>query len=585
MMRHLKPAGLVLAALAACTEFPDPDQAPRLVATVHQFGPVGYRDPLGIISPDGRSLVTAANHVLQVRPLDGGEPRLLPSGTARITHLIWHPDGRLVVGQREDGVTWWTVDVERGTRAALWPAGATLRAADGTEVRAEALRDLAWSPGGRLAAVASRVWTMEPGGAIKASQPMTAVLSHPVWLDDERLACLVLTGERQQLTLPCGEQPVTRSEPLDAFGPITAFGGDTLYFASPNDSGFVDLRLWDLVVGAGRVVATFPRDAYAPSVSRDGTVLFKVQDYFTQVAVMPAEGGEFTIRTAFQAETPSWSPDGASLGITYGTWRRVVDDFRYPDIAQEAGIIPADGPAPLDQVPQVVEASVSEDQGLAWSPNRRWIAFHSHQQQSDDIWLRPADGSSPPRRITFLGRGAEVGWPRWSPDGRWIVFNGDTEVQGVRRSALWVIGVDQATGRVTHEAQVTDLEGVAADVLHTEWLGGSDMIVFNAFEPPIGHTLYRVARAGGRPEVLHRYESTQRFDGFGASPDGTWLVYPAPDSAGRLQLWRVDVAPGAMPVQLTRDSTEKTQPSVSPDGRRIAFTVWRYDVRFYTLTP
>jgi hypothetical protein len=35
------------------------------------------------------------------------------------------------------------------------------------------------------------------------------------------------------------------------------------------------------------------------------------------------------------------------------------------------------------------------------------------------IWAVPADGSAPPRRLTFGGRACS---PRWSPDGRWLAF-------------------------------------------------------------------------------------------------------------------------------------------------------------------
>ena len=37
---------------------------------------------------------------------------------------------------------------------------------------------------------------------------------------------------------------------------------------------------------------------------------------------------------------------GHPFGNYHGTWRRVTDDFRYPDIAQEAGVVTAQGSTP-----------------------------------------------------------------------------------------------------------------------------------------------------------------------------------------------------------------------------------------------
>src|SRR6185295_3138801 len=168
----------------------------------------------------------------------------------------------------------------------------------------------------------------------------------------------------------------------------------------------------------------------------------------------------------FQSETPSWEPNGRRIGITYGTWRRVVDDAHYPDIAQDAGVIPVDPARPADAPSTVVHASQSEDQSLCWSPNGRWLAFHSHKDASDDIWLRPVGGASPPRRVSFLGRGAEVGWPRWSPNGRWLLFDGASP--STHRSVMYVIGVDQESGEVTQEAREIAIQGLDAEVSHAE---------------------------------------------------------------------------------------------------------------------
>lgn len=592
--RATVPVAAVLAFALACSS-PQPAPEPTLVATVNEAGPVGYRDPLGTIDPTGRLLATAAQDVLQVRALAGGAPTTLPSGTSRIRHVTWDRAGHVVTMQPGEGHRWWRYDVEAGTRQPLWPDDARLT--DGTRsVSPDRLAELVWSMNGRLAGVSrtdsgSHVWVVDATGQAKMLLESAAELSYPAWLPDGRLACLALADGEQRVTLPCGGPVVPGLEDREAYGPIgVSPDGELLYLATPDARGYLETRAWRLTAAPGdttngRPLGHYERDAYAPSVADDGSVLFKVQDYHTEVLVMPAGGGEATLRTAFQAETPSWNWTGDSLGVTYGTWRRVVDDIHYPDIAQDAGIIPASGPSPATAPASVVQASVSEDQGLTWSPNGRWIAFHSHQQGSDDIWLRPADRSAPAVRISHLGRGAEVGWPRWSPDGKWVVFEGDATRGRGGRSRLWLIGVDQETGHVTVPAHEVPLGSFDESVGDADWLGSGDQIVFSAFQPPRSHAIYRVPRTGGEPVELHRYQSPQHYDGLGASPDGTWLVYPAPDANGILQLFRVAADGSGPPIQLTADSTRKTQPAVSPDGASIAFTRWRYQGRFYLVKP
>src|SRR5262249_20185109 len=66
--------------------------SPRLawIATAHQLGPVGYRDPAGAISPDGKWIAYSEGRFLRVQPVDGGPVVDLPPGGAQIRNLSWH---------------------------------------------------------------------------------------------------------------------------------------------------------------------------------------------------------------------------------------------------------------------------------------------------------------------------------------------------------------------------------------------------------------------------------------------------------------------------------------------------------------
>jgi Tol biopolymer transport system component len=541
------------------------------VATAHQFGPVGYRDPAGALSPDGRWIAYSEGRFLRVRSVDGGPAVGFPPGEAQIRNIAWSPDNRTILTDGHQTQTGWAAyDRLSGSRRVLW---------DGPEGTPD-LRHLAWSPDGRsIAAVANgdELRILSPTGALVRAQKNAHRIAFPAWTQAGEVACVATVDGRTRVTIPCGGAAVRTDPDLDVYGPI-AFSPDgrTMYVSFANGSGFVDLWAAPSRGGRARRLTSFARDTYAPSVAADGTVLFRVQSYRTVVAAAPAGGGATRPLATFQSETPSWAPDGQRIGITYGTWRRLIDDAHYPDIAQDAGTI---GPAyPATAAASVVHASVSEDQALCWSPNGRWIAFHSHKDQSDDIWLRAAEGESAPQRVSFLGRGTEAGWPRWSPDGRRILFDGDNRTS--KTSVSWVIGVDQETGRLTSPAAAIAVTGVSAEVSHAEWLPDSEHVAVLAKEGPGRHVIYTVSRGGGQAHIVHRFESEHDAPGLAVSPDGRDVAFIAPAPDGFFQVFRMPVA-GGVPAPVTSDPSHKTQPAWSPDGRQIALTAWSYESQFW----
>src|SRR5438034_9598391 len=69
----------------------------RWIATAHQFGPVGYRDPAGAISPDGQWIAYSEGRFLRVRAIEGGPVVELPPEEAQIRNISWTGDSRTIL--------------------------------------------------------------------------------------------------------------------------------------------------------------------------------------------------------------------------------------------------------------------------------------------------------------------------------------------------------------------------------------------------------------------------------------------------------------------------------------------------------
>ena len=567
-----------------------PADSPRFtyVTTARQLGVVGYRDPIGVISPDGTMIAYTEGRHIRVMPIGGGAPQTLAAGDGQIRYLAWIDDTRLAAEDTGARTRWWSYGIRSADRQPLWAArDIGIDGGAGSPIHVNDLRQLAWS-GDRqwVAAIATRsdgpaLWRIAADGARATLTAVTGRLSAPAWSPTGEIACVIERDGRARVSIPCGAATIRTDPDVDAIGPL-AFSRDgaELYFASPNAAGEM-VELWSLERSTGRArrLTSFARDAYAPSVATDGTMIFKVQTYRTFVADASAVGGATRQLTTFQAETPSWHPAQPRLAFTYGTWRRVVDDAKYPDIAQDVGAIDLAARLPAGAPLEVIARSDSEDQAMAWSPNGRWIAFHSHREMSDDIWLRPA-GGAPDRRITFLGRGAEVGWPRWSPDGTTVLLDGARKADG--RSVIYTIGVDQETGTVTSELREVKAEGFEGEITHAEWLPNNRGVIAIAKEGPGRHAIITIPIAGGRPSIVHRFATEHDFPGLGVAPDGRDVAFTAPAPDGYFQIFRMPIA-GGDPVQVTTDPSHKSQPAWSPDGARIAFTIWSYEAAFWSI--
>lgn len=555
------------------------------IGTATQYGIVGYRDPAVAIAPGGRLVAYSEGRTLRIVPVAGGVDVASTQGAGQIRHVAWIDDRRVIFEDGDADARWRRYEIGAGA-AALWPTK-TLESAQGTSglsLPANALRQLSASPDGVwLAGLVSgregpELWRVRLDGQELWRTPITSGRpSWPAWSSATEMACVLETADASGVSAPCGSPAIATHPTLRIVGPLAfSAGGQIIYAAAANGRGFVDLWRIERASGAATQLSFTARDSYGPTVTRDGAVVYKTQEYRTHLAELA--GGAIRPLTVFQSETPWWHPTRPLLSFTFGTWRRQIDDANYPDIAQEVGVIDVEADAPADGPREIIAKSPSEDQGMAWSPNGRWIAFHSHREQSDDVWVRPTDGSQPDRRLTMLGRGAEVGWPRWAPDGKTLLLDGTKD----GRSVLFTIGLDQETGQATSELRPLGAEGF--EITHGEWLPDGRRLVAIAKEGPGRHAVLLLPAAGGPAQVLHRFASEHDFPGVTVAPDGASFTFVAPATDGYFQLFRRALASGPV-EQLTFDPINKSQPAWSPDGKRLAFTAWSYTASIWRLDP
>lgn len=265
-----------------------------------------------------------------------------------------------------------------------------------------------------------------------------------------------------------------------------------------------------------------------------------------------------------EVSDPQMSPDGRQVIYTR-TWI----DRRKDEEASALWIVDADGSR---------NRFLVEGSNARWSPDgQRILYLAADDNDKPQIFVRWMGGDSSATQVTRIEHPPHA--PQWSPDGSRIAF-----VAIVPSEEAWEIDMPAPP----EGAEWTEPPRIVHRLHYRQ-----DRVGYT--DPGFSHLFVVSADAGTPRQVTHgEWHVGAQFDGlfFGAGydwmPDGRTIVFDGLQDVEsdflyrRSQIYAVNVETEDL-TQLTREEGYWSQPTVSPDGERIAFTGYPASDATYTM--
>lgn len=542
------------------------------------------------VSPDGGWLLYRLEDRPEVVELASGEVRSLAErlGWDDVAWARWAGSGAelVAVGRKDGKVGATSFDLASGERGAsgLWDGFDDVLFTTRPGLRIVAgLRDglyALWLEDAELGEPRALVRDVSPLGWAVSPAATELVFLHQNeagWADLEHVE--LASGARRVLrtNLDASYQPTPlawwKGEILVSL--VGATEGTPAAKQDPTAERDLDLFALSLADGSLRCLVEAPGDDLVTGVV-EGRLLWTNVHTSMRVARVPSAGGELVELAGETASFPSWHPDGERVALMYGPM--TLADWA---LNWDLGLVRLDGELGPSAALEPLVVGPHEDFGPSFSPDGRWLAYHSHRspepsmayrgwKATDDIWLRPAAGGEELRLTHDVG--FEVCQPEWSPDGCELAFVAVDPRTGRYRPV--VVEIDPETGAALEQREF-HVPGIDGDVLAAVYSPSEPEVALEERLRDGRRRLWVVELESRAARLLAEFEALTEVSGLDFDPLGESVFYVA--LAGRHhQLFRVRVDGSSEPVRLTDVGEELFTPQVSPDGEQVALTVYTH---------
>ena len=384
---------------------------------------------------------------------------------------------------------------------------------------------------------------------------VAAIVAGSVWWRTRDNSPILVVGRTTQLTSDNGLE----------IQPVISPDGKLVAYSAGNS---VHMRVFIRPSGGGRTIplsddstSVETHAQWSPDgnsllfLSRGGVFVSSALGGSSRAVVTPTPGSPVTSAT--------WSADGGRIAFVRG---------------DSLLALPV-----LGGTPQRI-ATGTDLHSCRWSPKDDWIVCVAGNSMNGTPGSAFAN-LAPSAIVLISTKGGEVRQiveplafnqsPIWSPDGRRLYFISNRD--GPRD--VYTMGVSPSGRAITKPTRMTTGLGALSISLSES----GKRLVYDAYSARAN--IWALPIPTGAPvsaeAAVPITTGSQVIESLRVSRDGRWLMYDS-NINGNADLFRIATT-GGTPEQLSNDAADEFAPDLSPDGRTIAFHVWRNGERFIEL--